>query len=90
MGLAEPRALQTISGNSLSVVAWSRDDHAVKEIKLYMNGQYMSTSACDNISYQCELSYNWRLGAPGLHEATFKATDWTGNVAVETVTLTVG
>jgi hypothetical protein len=55
-----------------------------------MDGQYVSTSACDNISYQCELSYKWRLGAPGLHEARFEATDWTGNVAVETVTLTVG
>jgi len=88
--LLNPAAGQTINGNSFSVVAWSRDDHAVKEIKLYMDGQYMSSAVCDNISYQCELSYNWRLGPPGLHEARFEATDWMGNVAVETANFTVG
>ena len=88
--LLNPAAGQTINGNSFSVVAWSRDDHAVKEIKLYMDGQYMSSAVCDNISYQCELSYNWRLGAPGLHEARFEATDWMGNVAVASVNFTVG
>ena len=50
----------------------------------------MSSTACDNISYRCQLFYDWRLGAPGQHTARFEATDWMGNVAVENVTFTVG
>ena len=84
-----PAAGQTISGRSFNVAAWSKDDHAVKEIKLSIDGAYMSTTNCDNISYSCQLFYDWRLGAPGQHTARFEATDWMGNVAVETVSFTV-
>jgi hypothetical protein len=88
--LLNPAPGQTISGNSFSVAAWSKDDHAVKEIKLYIDDAHMSSTACENISYRCQLFYDWRLGAPGQHTARFEATDWMGNVAVESVTFTVG
>jgi hypothetical protein len=88
--LLNPAPGQTLSGNSFNVAAWSKDNHAVKQIKLYMDGEYVSTTSCDNVSYTCQLFYDWRLGAPGQHTARFEATDWMENVAVETVNFTVG
>ena len=49
----------------------------------------MSTTACDNIAFRCQLYYEWRVGALGQHTARFEATDWMGNVGVETVNFTV-
>jgi hypothetical protein len=85
-----PAPGQTISGNSFTVVVSSSDDHAVRKIDLYMDGAYMSTTACDNVSYTCQLDYRWSLGAKGQHTATFRSTDWMGNVGVMTVSFTVG
>jgi Bacterial Ig domain len=85
-----PAPGQTISGNSFDFAVSSSDDHAVQKIELYMDGDaFMSATACDDISYTCQLNYQWRVGAPGQHTATFKATDWMGNVGVLTVNFTV-
>ena len=54
-----------------------------------MDGAYMSTTACDNIAFRCQLYYEWSVGVPGQHTARFEATDWMGNVGVETVNFTV-
>jgi hypothetical protein len=85
---ANPASGQTISGTSSNVTVSSRDDHAVRKIELYLDGAYMSTTTCDNISYTCQLNYQWR-GAAGQHTATFKATDWMGNEGSQAVTFTV-
>jgi hypothetical protein len=85
-----PAPGQMITGSSFSVVVSSDDDHAVKKIDFYMDGAYMSSTACDNLSYTCQLSYQWRVGAPGQHTARFEATDWMGNVGVRSVDFTAG
>jgi hypothetical protein len=72
------------------VVVSSSDDHAVKHVDLYIDNAYMSTTACDDISYTCRLRYKWALhGVHGQHAITFKSYDWMGNVGVLTVTATI-
>jgi hypothetical protein len=79
---------QTITGRSYMVTVSSSDDHAVQKIELYMDGAYISTKACDSVTYICQLSYSWS-GASGAHTATFKSTDWKGNVGALAVHFTV-
>jgi hypothetical protein len=80
----------TISGRSYNVVVSSRDDHAVKQIELYLDNGYVSTTVCEDIAYSCQLGYKWSLrGVSGPHTATFKSYDWMGNVGVLTVSFTV-
>jgi hypothetical protein len=86
---ANPGPGQAISSRSFMVVVSSSDDHAVQKIDLYMDGAYMSTTACDNVTYICQLDYNWSVGAPGAHTATFKSIDWMGNVGLLTVAFSV-
>lgn len=77
---------QAISGTSYTVSVSSSDDHAVRKIDLYLDGAYVSTTNCDDISYICQLSYKWSLNrARGSHIATFRSTDWSGNVGVLSV-----
>jgi len=45
---------------------------------------------CDDISFDCQISYKWSIRrVHGTHTATFRSTDWTGNVAAHTATFTV-
>jgi hypothetical protein len=82
----------TVSGNSYHAAATSSDDHEVKQIEFYVDGVYKGMSACDDITYECQLSYAWSLSgvAPGQHVATFKSYDWMGNVGTRSTTFTVG
>jgi NPCBM-associated, NEW3 domain of alpha-galactosidase len=82
----------TVSGSSYAVTVSSWDDHAVKQIDLYIDGAYKTTAACNNIGYACQLYYIWSLSgvAPGQHTATFASTDWMGNVGIRTSSFTVG
>jgi len=81
----------TLSGRSYTVAVVSRDDHAVRRIELYIDDSYRATSACDDISYTCQLSYKWSINrARGQHTVTFKSYDWMGNVGSLNVTVTVG
>ena len=85
-----PSAGQTISGSSYMVNVSSSDDHAVKTIDLYIDGAYVTSTACDDITYICQLSYKLSLSRrSGQHTATFRSTDWMGNVGVSTVAFTV-
>ncbi len=77
----------TISGHSYNVTVSSSDDHAVKNIDLYIDNAYVSTKACDDVTYICQLNYSWSPSA-GQHTATFKSHDWLGNVGVLTVAFT--
>jgi hypothetical protein len=80
----------TLSGRSYSVGVASSDDHAVKQIDLYIDDVYTSTSVCDDISATCLLSYKWSIRrVHGSHMVTFKSIDWMGNVGVLDATVTV-
>jgi hypothetical protein len=78
----------TVSGRSYTFTVSSSDDHAVKKIDLYLDGAYVSTTTCDDITYICQLNYTWSPRT-GQHTATFKSYDWMGNVATLTVGFTV-
>jgi hypothetical protein len=89
--LANPYAGQSISGHSFTMTVSSSDDHAVKSIDLYIDNTAVTTTACDDITYLCHLSYKWSLrGVAGPHTATFRSHDWMGNTGVLTVPFTVG
>jgi Bacterial Ig domain len=78
----------TVTGRSYNIAVSSNDDHAVKNIDLYLDGAYVATKACDDVSYSCTLNYSWATSA-GTHTATFKAYDWMGNASTLTSTFTV-
>jgi hypothetical protein len=78
----------TISGRSYNVTVSSSDDHAVKKIDLYLDGAYVSTTTCDDITYICTLNYTWSPRA-GQHTATFKSYDWMDKVGTLTVSFSV-
>jgi hypothetical protein len=88
---SNPSDGQAVSGSSYMVNVSSSDDHAVKQIDFYLDGAYVSSTSCDDITYICQLSYKLSLNhMSGQHTATFKATDWMGNVGVSSVIFTVG
>jgi hypothetical protein len=78
----------TISGRSYNFAVSSNDDHAVRRIELYIDNAYVSAATCTNISYNCQLNVTVPLGGRGPHSATFRSSDWMGNVGVLTVAYT--
>jgi hypothetical protein len=79
-----------LSGRSTYVGFSSSDDHAVKKLDLSIDGVSVGSRLCDNISYDCQVSYKWSLRrVRGQHTATYTSTDWMGNVATQTATFTV-
>jgi hypothetical protein len=79
----------TVTGKSYDMVVSSSDDHAVQKIEVYLDNVYMSTTACQDIAFECQLFYKLSLsGLRGQHVATFKSYDWRGNVGVLTSTFT--
>jgi hypothetical protein len=79
-----------LSGRSAYVGFASSDDHAVKRLDLYLDGVSVASKLCDNISSECQLSYKWSIRrVHGQHTATYKSTDWMGNVATQTATFSV-
>jgi hypothetical protein len=80
----------TLTGRSAYVGFASSDDHAVKQVEVVLDGNLVAITVCDNISYECQVSYKLSLRrVRGQHEATFTSTDWLGNVATKTSTFTV-
>jgi hypothetical protein len=86
--LPNPGDGTTISGRSYNVTVSSSDDHAVKKIDLYLDGAYVTTTTCDDITYICHLDYSWSPRT-GKHSATFKSYDWTGRFGTLTTSFTV-
>jgi len=84
---ASPGDGTTITGRSYNLSVSSSDDHAVKKIDLFVDNVYASTAVCNDISYSCQLTYNWPTSA-GQHTATFRSYDWMGNVGETTVRFT--
>jgi hypothetical protein len=79
-----------LSGRSAYVGFASSDDHAVKKLDLYLDGVSVASRLCDSVSYECQLSYQWSIRrVRGQHTATYKSTDWMGNIATQTATFTV-
>jgi hypothetical protein len=80
----------TLSGRTAYVGFTSSDDHAVKKLDLSLDGVAVGSVLCDNISSDCQVSYKWSIRrVHGQHTATYKSTDWLGNVATQTATFTV-
>jgi len=87
---SNPSGGQSISGSSYMVNVSSSDDHAVKQIDFNLDGVYVTSTTCDDITYICQLTYKLSLSRmSGLHTATFTSTDWKGNVVVSTVSFNV-
>jgi hypothetical protein len=79
-----------IKGRSYNVSVGAYDDHLIRKIDLYIDGVYKTTTNCDGIANDCQLSYKWAIGrVHGLHNVTFKASDWMGNVGVQASEVTV-
>jgi hypothetical protein len=79
-----------LSGRTAYVGFASSDDHAVRQLRVFVDGALVATKACDNISYECQLSYKWSIRrVRGQHTATFESTDWMGNVGTYTATFAV-
>jgi hypothetical protein len=79
-----------LSGRSAYVGFASSDDHAVKKLDVYLDGASVASRLCDSVSYECQLSYQWSIRrVRGQHTATYKSTDWMGNIATQTATFTV-
>ena len=80
----------SLSGRTTYVGFTSSDDHAVKRLDLSVDGATVASTLCDNISSDCQVSYKWSIRrVHGQHTATYRSTDWMGNVATETATFTV-
>jgi hypothetical protein len=79
-----------LSGRTAYVGFSSSDDHAVKQVDLFLDDALVASTACDNITYECQVSYKWSIRrVHGQHTATYQSTDWMGNVASQTATFTV-
>jgi len=79
-----------LSGRTADVGFASSDDHAVKQLDLYIDGASVASRLCDSVSYECQLSYKWSIRrVRGQHTATYRSTDWMGNVTTQTATFTV-
>jgi hypothetical protein len=79
-----------LGGRTARVGFASSDDHAVRELEVYLDNALVATKLCANISYQCQVSYKWSIRrVRGQHTATFTSIDWMGNTATKTVTFTV-
>jgi hypothetical protein len=71
---------ETVNARSYTFGVSSNDDHAVKNIDLYIDGTLVSTKACDDIAADCQLTYETSV-AKGSHTARFTSQDWLGNLA---------
>jgi hypothetical protein len=77
-----------LASGSTNIGVSARDDHAVKTVKIYVDGDLKASVACDDISYSCTLTYGWSATS-GQHTATYQSSDWMGNVSDLTATFTV-
>jgi hypothetical protein len=79
-----------LSGRTANIGFGSSDDHAVKRLDLFIDGASVGSTMCDDISSDCQLSYNWSIRrVHGQHTATFESTDWMGNVSADTAHFSV-
>lgn len=80
----------SVSGRTVYVGFASSDDHALRRLDVVLDNALVATTLCENVSYECQVSYKWTLRrVRGQHTATFKSTDWMGNVSSQTSTFTV-
>jgi hypothetical protein len=75
---ANPGDGQVLDARTVDFTASSSDDHAVRKIDLFVDGAFLGTTTCDDVSYICQLSATWSA-TTGSHTATFLSYDWFGN-----------
>jgi hypothetical protein len=80
---------QVVDARSINITVSSSDDHAVRSIDLYIDGSFVATTACDNVTYICQLSHSWSASS-GSHTATFTSHDWMTNTGSLSVSFSVG
>jgi hypothetical protein len=79
-----------LSGRTAYVGFASSDDHALRRLEVFLDGALVASTLCENVSYECQVSYKWSIRrVRGQHTATFRSTDWLGNVSAQTSTFTV-
>ena len=79
-----------LSGRTAYVGFASSDDHALRRLEVFLDSALVATTLCENVSYECQASYKWSIRrVRGQHTATFRSTDWLGNVSAQTSTFTV-
>jgi hypothetical protein len=79
-----------ISGRSANVGFAASDDHQIAQVSIAVDGVTVATTACSNVAYECQLSYNWSIRrVSGAHTATFTARDYVGNTAATSTTFSV-
>jgi len=78
------------NSSNFNVSISANDDHTTKQIETYIDGALVDTMSCDGISYSCTSYFGWSpKGKIGQHTATWKASDWLGNVATSTASFSV-
>lgn len=79
-----------LSGRTAYVGFASSDDHALRQLDVFLDNALVATTLCANVSYECQASYKWSIRrVRGQHTATFRSTDWMGNFSTQTSTFTV-
>ena len=79
-----------LTGRTAYVGFASSDDHAVKQVDLYVDGVSEATNSATASRSSASCPTSGRSAAStGQHTATYTSTDWMGNVASQTATFTV-
>jgi hypothetical protein len=86
---ANPGDGQVLDSRTVSLTASSSDDHAVSKLDLFVDDQLVATTACDDVTYICQISATWSA-TTGSHTATFWSYDWMGNAGSLSVSFIVG
>jgi len=85
---ANPGDGQVLDTRTVNITASSSDDHAVSKVDIFVDNNFVATTACDSVTYICQVSTTWSA-TTGSHTATFRSYDWMGNVGVLPVTFNV-
>jgi hypothetical protein len=86
---ANPGDGQVLDSRTVDFTASSSDDHAVRSLDLFVDGQFVATTTCDDVTYICQISATWSATA-GSHTATFWSHDWMGNAGSLNISFIVG
>jgi hypothetical protein len=79
-----------LSGRTAYVGFSSKDDHAVRRLRVILDGTVVATKLCDGVTFDCQVSYKWTIRrVRGQHFATFESVDAMGNLSTSTSTFSV-
>lgn len=76
--------------SSYNIQVSSSDDHAVKNVDIYLDGVLVNSTNCDDTTYICQAVYRWAVSKhAGSHTVLYKSTDWFSNMSQMTVHFSV-